>query len=122
MSLLTEEENAVWQSQDPVEASTEDLIAATERVTDAIERHGWTKGSFVNYRGQLCLVGAGIRSGLSSVHPWYSEFAGCVYAPTGILLQDPPYGRLMWWNDNEAKSQEEVLTKLRDFMYELKSR
>jgi hypothetical protein len=101
-------------------ATTEELIHSTERVIEELERRGWVREKWANEEGNVCLVRAGRLSQIKLFeNPWYREFAQFL----GILRSNqPPYDALVRWNDAKDRTMEQVLGKLRDFLYELKGR
>lgn len=106
-----------------IQASTEELIHATEQVMDQLERRGWTRGACRDEVGRVCLVQAANNVQLtSSEHPWFREFAQFLGLEKVSNNEDFWCGALVNWNDKKGRTFDEVMAKLRDFMYELKSR
>jgi hypothetical protein len=100
--------------------TTEELIHSTERVIEELERRGWVRGKWANEEGNVCLVRAGRLSQIKLFeNPWYREFAQFLEI---LRSNQPPYDALVRWNDAKDRTMEQVLGKLRDFLYELKGR
>jgi hypothetical protein len=101
-------------------ATTEELIHSTERVIEELERRGWVREKWANEEGNVCLIRAGTNAQLNLFeNPWYREFAQFLNI---LSLAQSPHDSLISWNDAEGRTAEEILGKLRDFLYELKGR
>lgn len=104
--------------------STEELIEMTQEVIDILERDGWIQGSY-EHENHVCLVGAARKAaGCSSIRlaQYSPKVQAWVTEMTKFLGIDRKANSVETWNDTDGRTFDEVISKLRDFMYELKGR
>src|SRR5687768_4043656 len=82
------------------------------RAADYIERHGWCQGKLFQPDGRACLVGAlqKVAAGDYLVDP--------VHNAAWKRLQDSLNGFVGVWNDEEGRTQDEAVAKLRSVALE----
>ena len=89
------------------------------KTADLIRRDGWTRFSFEGEDGEHCIMGAlnmvvaaDLRLGLADDRgALVDELFRTVY-PGQPGEDEPPYNRLMWWNDHQANGPTDVIAVL----------
>lgn len=104
-------------------AHREKLADIYDTAASYIEEHGWTQGEEKNAAGQVCLVG-GFRWGTRLSNTWAtSEWAmGMLQSLLGLASPNYDFGLcpLVAWNDNPARTQDEVVNVLRGYANKLR--
>ncbi len=85
-----------------------DVADVLNRAADHIEGYGWTKGTFEDGDGHVCLIGA------------LDKATDIVHVPTWVMFEAAEALRdeigdtsLIRWNDAEERTEAEVLALLR---------
>lgn len=97
------------------------VIKHTERIIALLEKQGWTQGVLVNDAGEMCVMGACWYSALATephiqgnvTAAWAMEF---LYFLNKSGYEHTTIGN---WNDDHARTQDEVFDRLRVFLHSL---
>lgn len=92
----------------------------SDSAIEIIRKRGWTKGNFVNNRGEVCAVGAVFTASsqchnitrINAFSPEHEQAKALIVRMEEILQREGDCGyrpALTWWNDYVAKSVEDVI-------------